>query len=599
MSTEDESLVDVHFDLEESPPLLESITSSVETNLSEHLLNIESRRISIAQSQQELQSIEEITDEIQLLEHQLDAAHRGLFQMDGKALFADEVGLGKTIEVGMVLKEMVFRDAHDTFLILTPAQLATQWQTEMLEKFGLDFVCNYDDEFDSFEDYDKIIASIDTAKQQQFAEEIHSREWDALVIDEAHYLRNQGTKRYNFVSDINYQYAFFATATPVQNSIEDLYNITSLIRGGLFGTKSEFERRYIADHNEGGVMNADELNRKLDSVMIRHKRGDTGIDFTDRQVRTKTFQPNEQEEELYDAVTNYVKQHYSKQNGQHLVMLMLQKEVVSSPGAVLSTVEKWLSDDERAIYGPEREELLTIAKQARSIRQTTKQEKLLNIIESVKQQMKTGRTIVFTQFRATQKEIVDALVNNGQDTLVHTVNGSHSSEKKDQQIEHFRERGGVLVTTDSISEGRNIQFCNVIVNYDLPWNPMNVEQRIGRIDRIGQDRDVYVYNLALEGTVENYVLEKLYGKIDVFHQTVGALKDILSEREQSSGQFEQEVLQQMIEADSERELENNFEDMAVDLEEDMEVAEKAQKFNEKVFEGFETGESQNESPTLR
>ena len=118
---------------------------------------------------------------------------------------------------------------------------------------------------------------------------------------------------------------------------------------------------------------------------------------------------------------------------------------------------------------------------------------------------------------------------------------------------------------------------------------MSVEQRIGRIDRIGQDRDVYVYNLALEGTVEDYVLEKLYGKIDVFHQTVGGLKEILSEREQSSGQFEQEVLQQLVEAGSERELENNFEDMAVDLKEDKEAAKKAQEFNEEVFDGFETG----------
>jgi superfamily II DNA/RNA helicase len=272
-------------------------------------------------------------------------------------------------------------------------------------------------------------------------------------------------------------------------------------------------------------------------------------------------------------------------------MLMLQKEAVSSPSAVLSTVEKWLDGDGRDVYGEEREELLSVATKARSIDTTTKQEKLLNVIRGVDERMETGRAIVFTQFRATQDAIVNTLTNdeNGGDIPVHTVNGDLSSEEKDQRLQHFRERGGVLVTTDSISEGRNIQFCNVIVNYDLPWNPMSVEQRIGRIDRIGQERDVYVYNLALEGTVEDYVLEKLYGKIDVFHRTVGGLKEILSEREQSSGQFEQEVLRQMIEADSERELENNFEEMAVDLEEDMEAAEKAQKFNEDVFEGFETG----------
>lgn len=594
MATEDESLVDVHFDLDDSPTLLDGITHTVETDLSKHLLNIEASRLSIAQSQQELQAIEEIADQVQLLEHQLDAAHRALFQMDGKALFADEVGLGKTIEVGMVLKEMVFREAHDTFLILTPAQLATQWQTEMSDKFGLDFACNYDDGFDGFHAHDKIVASIDTAKQARYAEEIYKRDWDALIIDEAHYLRNRGTNRYDFVAEIDYQYAFFATATPVQNNVKDLYNVINLIRPGLFGTETEFERRYVPDHDDGGVMNADELNRHLRSVMIRHKRGDTTIDFTDRQVRTNTFQPTDQERELYEAVTKYVKRHYSKHSGQHLVMLMLQKEVVSSPWAVLSTVEKWLNGDGRDVAGQEREELLAVAQQARAIHQTTKQEKLLNIIGGVNERMDTGRTIVFTQFRATQDAIVEALIADERyDELpVHTVNGSLSSEEKDQQLQHFKERGGVLVTTDSISEGRNIQFCNVIVNYDLPWNPMSVEQRIGRIDRIGQDRDVYVYNLALEGTVEDYVLEQLYGKIDVFHQTVGGLKEILSEREQSSGQFEQEVLQQMIEADSERELENNFEEMAVDLEGDMEAAQKAQRFNENVFEGFETGESQ-------
>jgi len=591
MATDDQSLVDTTFDLEDSPDVLDKVGESVDENLSGHLLNIEANRLSIAQSQQELQSLEEIADQVQLLEHQLDAAHRALFQMNGKALFADEVGLGKTIEVGMVLKEMVFRDAHDKFLILTPAQLATQWRKEMREKFGLEFACNYDDDFEGFDAYDKIVASIDTAKRDSYAEEIHKRNWDALIIDEAHYLRNQDTNRYEFVEDIDYQYAFFATATPVQNDVTDLFNVINLIRPGLFGTEAEFERRYIPNDDSGGVQNAAELNRQLRSVMIRHKRGDTAIDFTDRKVRTKTFQPSRQEKALYDAVTDYVKSHYSKQAGQHLVMLMLQKEVVSSPWAVLSTVEKWLDGDGRDLRGQEREELLSIAKQARQMEQTTKQKKLLEIIRGVNQRMDTGRTIVFTQFRATQDAIVEALHTGagGDEVPVHRVNGSLSSEEKDNQLQYFRERGGVLVTTDSISEGRNIQFCNVIVNYDLPWNPMSVEQRIGRIDRIGQDRDVYVYNLALEGTVEDYVLEKLYGKIDVFHQTVGGLKEILSEREQSSGQFEQEVLQQLIEAGSERELENNFEDMAVDLKKDKEAAKKAQQFNEEVFEGFETG----------
>lgn len=587
MGVNEDSLVNIRFDIEDSPDVLDRVGSAGEAGLTDHLLNIEAQRLSIAQSQQELQSVEEIADRVQLLEHQLNAAHRALFGMNGKALFADEVGLGKTIEVGMVLKEMVFREAHDTFLILTPAQLATQWRREMDDKFGLDFVCNYDNEFSGFDAHDMVVASIDTAKRDAYAETVYQREWDALVVDEAHYLRNRDTQRYEFVEDIDYQYAFFATATPVQNNIKDLFNIINLIHPGLFGTEAEFERRYMPETDETGVRNANDLHRKLRSVMIRHKRDDTAIDFTDRHVETRSFSPTTEEQDLYEAVTDYVKNHYTKQGGQHLVMLTLQKEVVSSPWAVLSTIEKQLDDEEKTFGPRQREELLDIAQQARGIDQTTKQQKLTEIVDSIEDRMETGRVIVFTQFRATQDAIIKELNDN--EFAVHRVNGSLSSEEKDNRIQHFQERGGVMVTTDSISEGRNIQFCNVIVNYDLPWNPMSVEQRIGRIDRIGQDRDVYVYNLALDGTVEDYVLEKLYGKIDIFHQTVGGLKEILSEREQSRGQFEQEVLEQLVDADSERDLENNFEEMAVDLEEDKQAAKKAQKFNEDVFEGFETG----------
>jgi len=151
-------------------------------NVTSHLLNMQAREFEIAQGQQELLSVEEIKDRIKLLDHQMQAAHRALFKMSGGALFADEVGLGKTIEVGMVLKEMDFRDTRDTFLILTPAQLAPQWQKELQEKFGLDFVCNYDDDFRGFDAHDKIIASVDTAKSKTNREDVLARRWDVAVL---------------------------------------------------------------------------------------------------------------------------------------------------------------------------------------------------------------------------------------------------------------------------------------------------------------------------------------------------------------------------------------------------------------------------------
>lgn len=554
-----------------------------------HLQNVQSHRFSVAQGQQELLAVEEIKDRIKLLDHQLDAAHRALFQMGGGALFADEVGLGKTIEVGMVLKETDFRETHDSFLILTPAQLAPQWQEELQNKFGLDFVCNYDEEFAGFDAHDKVVASIDTAKTSSHMDIVTSRRWDVLVVDEAHYLRNADTQRYELIQELDYGNAYFATATPIQNDITDLYNIINLVRPGLLGSASEFKRHHLVDGDPTQIRNEQDLKSKLDRVMIRNQREETDIDFTNRNVRTNSFTPSDAEMALYNQVTEFVKSNYSKQQAKHLVMLLLQKEVVSSPEAVRSTVDGWVNGDGRRVTKRERDELKEIQKAADKIETTTKQKRLQQIINTVKERMEVPRLVVFTQFRATQDEIEAGARATG--LPVHVVNGDLSSTRKAAKVTEFEEEGGVMVATDSISEGRNMQFCNILVNYDLPWNPMKVEQRIGRVDRIGQEREVQVYNLALEGTIENKVLDKLYGKIDLFSQSIGGLREILSRKEQSGSDFEREIFENLRKADDEVELENNFEEMAVDLEDNKDAAEKMGKFNERVFESFEYEEN--------
>jgi len=156
---------------------------------------------------------------------------------------------------------------------------------------------------------------------------------------------------------------------------------------------------------------------------------------------------------------------------------------------------------------------------------------------------------------------------------------------------NFEEQGGILVSTDAMSEGRNAQFCNILVNWDLPWNPMRVEQRIGRIHRIGQKRQVYVFNMALKDTIEEYVLERLYHKIDLFQQSVGELSEILTRLEESGKSFEDEIFERLVNADSEIDLENDFDAMAVDLQEQRDLAEKLEEFNSGVFEGFDLGAS--------
>jgi SNF2 family DNA or RNA helicase len=560
--------VGVSYDFDDGSDVVSDVLSS--RHQENHLTNVQSRRFSVAQGQQELLAIEEVKDRIKLLDHQLDAAHRALFQMGSGALFADEVGLGKTIEVGMVLKENDFRETHQSFLILTPAQLAPQWSEELDSKFALDFVNNYDDEFRGFDAHDKIVASMDTAKTKNNFMEVTSRRWDVLVVDEAHYLRNEGTKRYELLEELNYGDAYFATATPIQNDITDLYNLINLIRPGLLGTREQFNKRHLVDG---------------DPSMIRNRREETDIDFTKRNVRTNSFEPTEKELELYQAVTEYVRSNYSSKDAKHLVMLLLQKEVVSSPYAVVATINKWLDKENSDISRQERLELMKIQQLADEIKTTTKQALLQTIDESLTDSMETPRMVVFTQFRPTQDAIAASVRETG--LPVHIVNGDLSSKDKARKIREFESEGGVLVATDSISEGRNMQFCNVMVNYDLPWNPMKVEQRIGRIDRIGQDREVHVFNLALEGTVEQHVLEKLYSKIDLFNQSIGGLREILSKMEKSGNDFERDVFERLRLADNRVELENNFEEMAVDLENNKDAAEKMGDFNEQVFDGMD------------
>ena len=606
----DDTRVDVRIRAEDEPDLLRSLWSARERfeSAATHLLGIEASRLETAQADEGLRSIGEVEERITLLEHQLNAAHQALFGMDGGALFADEVGLGKTIEIGIVLKEMAVRGTHQSVLLLTPAQLATQWREELSTKFGLEFASTTDEGFAGFDAHDRIVASIDTAKADRFRETVTDRHWDVVVLDEAHYVRNDDTERWSLLDDLSYDYAFFATATPVQNDITDLYNIVNLLRPGALGTEAEFNERYGIDEATGEVANASRLQRELGDVMIRHKRDDTAIDFTHRRIETNTLTPTEAELALYDAVTDYVRTNYSEEGAQHLVLLTLQKEVVSSPQAVLGTVERWLAGDgekqvddrdenagnaegeeggTRTLTAAEREQLEEIERLANAIDETTKGRYLREIVTQAAEKVEKGRVIVFTQFRATQREIVRSVEDL--DIPVHAVNGGHPSAKKDEIVGEFEAEGGVLVTTDSISEGRNLQFCNLLVNYDLPWNPMSVEQRIGRIDRIGQDREVFVFNLALAETVEEYVLEKLYGKLDLFTQTVGDLKDVLSTMERSGADFERAVFRRLVNANDRRDVENDFEAMAVDLERNREAAEKLRDFNGSVFESFEFG----------
>ena len=575
-------LVDIEVKYNSAEELLDLFCA--DSDGKDHLRSIQAARLQAGQPDSELQSLKQLDENsVKLLEHQVDAAYRALFEMDGKALLADEVGLGKTIEVGMILKEMHFRETSGSVLVLTPAQLAKQWQAELEEKFGLEFICNYDDEFEDFTAHDYIIASIDTAKSDRHRETVLARDWDVLVLDEAHYVKNEETERYELIDRLSYNYAFFLTATPIQNELTDLYNVVSLLRPGLFGTRDVFHQ-YFVNSNQETLVNRNELQNRLNKVMIRNRREETDIDFTDRTVDTRTFEPTEKERELYESVSEYVKGAYSQSQGQKLVLMLLQKEVVSSPVALKHTIEKRLDEQSELTHTDELESILELIEKIETV---TKQERLLDIVEEVRENVEMGRVIVFTQFRATQRQVLGRLAEEGY--TVHAFHGGHSSSEKEQIVRDFESEGGILVSTDAMSEGRNLQFCNILVNMDLPWNPMRVEQRIGRVHRIGQKRNVFIFNMALKDTVEEYVLDRLYHKIDLFQQSVGELSSILSRLEESGSSFEDQIFDRLVNADSEVDLENDFDALAVDLDEQRELADKLEEFNNGVFSGFDLG----------
>jgi len=580
---EEQDLVNIEVTHNDPSDIVDSYVSGL-SDFSFHRSTVIANRLLAGQPDSEMRSLSQVDEEeVKLLEHQVDAAHRALFEMDGKALLADEVGLGKTIEVGMILKEMHYRETDGSVLILTPAQLAKQWQGELREKFGLEFICNYDDEFQGFDAHDRIIASIDTAKSDRHRPTVLARDWDVLVMDEAHYVKNEETDRYELIENLTYDYAFFLTATPIQNELTDLYNIVTLLRPGLFGSRDTFHQ-YFIDSSQETLVNQNELQRRLGQVMIRNRREETDIDFTDRIIETRTFEPSEAEKGLYDAVTEYVRGAYSQDNGQKLVLMLLQKEVVSSPAALEGTIRKQLDEQNELTH---RNELETILDKIDAIESVTKQDRLFDIVEEARNHVEMGRVIVFTQFRATQRQVLNGLNDQGYTT--HTFHGGHSSQEKEDIVDRFREEGGVLVSTDAMNEGRNLQFCNIMVNYDLPWNPMKVEQRIGRIHRIGQKREVYVFNMGLKGTIEEYVLDRLYHKIDLFQQTVGELSTILTRLEDSGQSFEDEIFERLVNADSEVDLENDFDSMAIDLEQQQDLSQKVKAFNTGVFESFDLG----------
>ncbi|TCO72185.1 DEAD/DEAH box helicase [Marinisporobacter balticus] len=476
--------------------------------------------------------------ELQLFDYQLKTVKAAINRFKGRVLFCDEVGLGKTVEAGMTMMEYVTRGLTRKILILVPPSLVEQWYTEMKRKFNLDFIRADDPKFKSMGDeawhhYDKVIASISTAKRQSNSALISKIHYDLVVVDEAHHLKNRNTVAWKFVNTLQKKYIFLLTATPVQNKLEELYNLITLLKPGQLKTYSYFKKNFMDDKEGIEAKNVDKLRNLLSGVMIRNKRSDVDIKFTKRSAITYSLNLPLKEQELYDNISAFIREKYFSDTTGTLTKFMLKKlqeQMGSSIHCAVSTLNKYaehekLSIDDKQIlkdFSNNAHDLLLDESYSNS-----KINQVLKIINEV-----NDKVLIFTKYKATQKFLVDYLKKTG--FLVAEFHGSLKRKEKETQVTYFKEKAQIFVCTEAGGEGRNLQFCNAMINYDLPWNPMAIEQRIGRIHRVGQTRDVFVYNLAAQNTVEHYILELLDKKINMFELVVGEVDMILGDIEENA-----------------------------------------------------------------
>lgn len=512
--------------------------------------------------------------------HQVQTAKMVIEKLNGRALLADEVGLGKTIEAGLVLKEYLLRGMAKKVLILTPASLITQWQQELKTKFDLSFKNHL--EINDWEDSDLVIASLDTAKSSKNQSTVQKIKYDLVIVDEAHKLKNRKTKNWNFVNSINTKYLLMLTATPIQNDMIELFNLIAILKPGHLSTVQKFKDEFLATRDKRLPKNSVRLREMLSEIMIRHRRADTLIKFPQRFVHTHSIELNPDEAELYRELTDFIRKRYftlpthkNPRGINRLTLILLQKLMGSSTHALAKALDKMIASN---FYKDDFDNSLKkLLDMARGVKHSKKGQVLMEIVRSLNE-----KVIIFTQFRATQDYLVKMLRDDGYSVAV--FNGQMSQVDKDKCIESFRNEKQILVSTESGGEGRNLQFCKVLVNFDLPWNPMRIEQRIGRIHRLGQNEDVHIINLSAKDTIESYVLELLDKKINLFRLIIGELEMILGNM-QSKRTLEQIIIDIVTMSPNQDAMQRKFKTLGNKLEKALQTHSDINKAQEEIFNG--------------
>ncbi|MFH1619338.1 MAG: DEAD/DEAH box helicase [bacterium] len=560
-------------------------------------LNLAARRLLLVQSFQDIISLPALRN-IESYAYQTETAIRVLRRYQGRALLCDEVGLGKTIEAGIVLKEYVMRGLVKKALILTPPGLVRQWKEEMSSKFGLDFITHEDEPFreageKAWATFPFIIASINYAKRQPHSENIHRIHYDLVLVDEAHHLRNRTSVAWQFVNALDKKYILLLTATPVQNDLEELFNLITILKPGQLDTLRNFKKEFVEKGDPRKPKNTEKLQALLSDCMVRNTRSQIDRSLPPRRAHTVKLKFSAPEEALYNQVAEFLRSLYpasfqqkpSQTGGEFadaaepeggisevpsadmllpqatapavktmgkkvqgvnkIVIQTLQRELGSSPAAFAETAKNILNNPKLA---PEiRTFFNDVRQKAVNIGNTAKGTALLSLLRSLEGE----KAVVFTHYRKTLETLHNVLAANGIPCGVY--HGGLSTAEKDAAVRDFQDNLPVLLSTEAGGEGRNLQFCRTLINYDLPYNPMRIEQRVGRIHRIGQKRPVSIYNFAAEGTLEDYLLKILDEKINMFELVIGEMDMVLGQIEEE-GDFEDLLMDIWMRSKSEQEL---------------------------------------------
>jgi SNF2 family DNA or RNA helicase len=434
-------------------------------------------------------------------------------------------------------------------LVRVPASLTVQWQQELEDKFGEPFtVVKEPGDWEGT----RLVASLDMAKHPRHAAHALSHAYDLLIVDEAHKLKRSTTQAYQFVNQITKRYVLLLTATPVQNDLIELYNLVNILQPGQLGTVRAFKDRYMDAGDPRTPKNEGRLRDLLGEVMIRHRRATIGLRLPPRRAGVYHLNLPPEERYLYDGLTAYIREEFVQNPDKkhlRLVLATLQRELCSSPQAVAGTLRKLIADPNHDEYG--RERLRGFLEAAERIGVSRKSRAVAELLESFAHE----QVLIFTEFRPTLAHLVSYLEDLGHEVV--SFHGGLSPAEKERAVERFRAGARVLVSTESGAEGRNLQFCHTLINYDLPWNPMRVEQRIGRLHRLGQTHPVKIFNLSSNDTVESYLVELLAHKIRLFELVVGELDLILGEIDAKKS-FEELLFEAWRLARSDRELESEL-----------------------------------------